>query len=489
MRRRLALLAAFCAFVCLLLFATPFVLYVRHSYLSDVDHLAQVNAQIMASAVHHHEAGDEALITSVAKEQVSEARVVVSMGPGQVYGQTTPCVLRAGADAGPETRTSWCGSSRVAVVATHSRHDRPAWVAVAVETSGQWHSLLLVGGSVIAGLIVLPLAAVFLAERLGRSIVQPVDRLVAAAARLSNGDLSARVRPEGPSELRVMGETFNHLAGRVAHLMAREREASADLSHRLRTPVTALMLQAEALSDPDESRRLMESVTRLQGQLSAVIKEARGEACGASSATTDLNDVVIERVGFWLPLAQEQGRIWQVRTAPEAPRVAIGETDLAAVVDVLVENVLTHTPDHTPMTASTVMRSPSQVTLIVEDGGPGICDGRAAERGHSGRGSSGLGLDIARRTAESAGGRLRIGPGSRGGAQVEVVLPAVGPAAGTAVGTGAGVAPVARPDGAGGSARSEPVDARRPAPYVVRCALRRFRVGAGRINRAWRRPR
>lgn len=65
------------------------------------------------------------------------------------------------------------------------------------------------------------------------------------------------------------------------------------------------------------------------------------------------------------------------------------------------------------------------MVLVVEDAGPGIGNPAAVvERGHSRRDSTGLGLDIARRTAETAAGRLDIAPSALGGARIELTLPA-----------------------------------------------------------------
>lgn len=67
---------------------------------------------------------------------------------------------------------------------------------------------------------------------------------------------------------------------------------------------------------------------------------------------------------------------------------------------------MAHTPDGTPARI-TLTRSDNQVRIVVADKGPGIPLG-AGERGRSDRGSTGLGLDIARRCAEAAGGTLTL---------------------------------------------------------------------------------
>lgn len=87
--------------------------------------------------------------------------------------------------------------------------------------------------------------------------------------------------------------------------------------------------------------------------------------------------------------------------------------------------MFTHTPEGTPYRVALVAGTdPSTVELTVDDAGPGIPDtGAVLARGAMGAGSTGLGLDIARQGAESAGGRLAVTLGPMGGARVTLVLP------------------------------------------------------------------
>ena len=96
--------------------------------------------------------------------------------------------------------------------------------------------------------------AVVVADRLARTIVAPVRDLAATAERLGQGDLEARVEPAGPPEIVEVGHVLNRLAGRIGELLAAERELVADLSHRLRTPITALRLDADGLHDAGRTR-------------------------------------------------------------------------------------------------------------------------------------------------------------------------------------------------------------------------------------------
>jgi signal transduction histidine kinase len=101
-------------------------------------------------------------------------------------------------------------------------------------------------------------------------------------------------------------------------------------------------------------------------------------------------------------------------------RVAAG--DLGAALDALLGNVFAHTPEGTPFRVTVRPRPGGGAEVSVSDTGPGLPDA-AIERGRSGAGSTGLGLDIARRTAEASGGALRISSSAAG---TTVVL-ALGP--------------------------------------------------------------
>jgi signal transduction histidine kinase len=269
--------------------------------------------------------------------------------------------------------------------------------------------------------VALVVASVLLADRLARSVTRPMTALADASHRLGDGDLSARVDPEGPPEIADVGTAFNVLARRVEGLLHAEREDVADLAHRLRTPLTALRLQIDQVHDPRLRHQLAQSADGLARSLDQLIVEARRVAAPGSAAC-DAREVTIERAAFWQALADEQARRTRVDVPAGEVLVPVNGDELAAAIDVLVENVFVHTPDGTPYEIA-LTASDGAARLVIADAGPGFPHLDVVARGESGGSSTGLGLDIARRTAEHAGGRLVIGTAGTG--HVELVVPLV----------------------------------------------------------------
>uniref|UniRef100_A0AAU2JWV0 Signal transduction histidine-protein kinase/phosphatase MprB n=1 Tax=Streptomyces sp. NBC_00049 TaxID=2903617 RepID=A0AAU2JWV0_9ACTN len=299
-----------------------------------------------------------------------------------------------------------------------------------------WAVMLLLAVGLIGG-------SVLVADRLGAKVVRSSRKLAHASRTLGEGDLDTRVEPMGPRELRDAGVAFNAMAQRMTELLAIERELVADLSHRLRTPLTALHLASERMAGTPESARVEAAVRELETELQAIITAARtplavgpmghgmrsaetGTAqhttgAGPSGPRCETADVVRRRTAFWAVLAEQQNRTCSLDITQEPTAVSLSDDDVAAVVDALIGNIFSHTPAGTPFGVR-VVRTALAVELVVEDAGPGIPEpDRALSRGSS-TGSSGLGLDIARRAADVTGGSMRIARGPRGGALITVVF-------------------------------------------------------------------
>jgi len=212
---------------------------------------------------------------------------------------------------------------------------------------------------------------------------------------------------------------LNTLAGRVNEMLTEERESIADLSHRLRTPLTALRLQIEGVEPEEVRSRLAATLVRLEREVDQLIQRVRGERRRMGA---DLGAVVKQRGAFWSVLAAEQDRPVEVSIPDEPLPARATSDDLGAVVDALVGNVFAHTDPGIGFSIR-ARRNGRYGELSIVDQGPGFPPGKShLERGASGAGSTGLGLDIVRRTSEEAGGHMETGTAPGGGARVIVTF-------------------------------------------------------------------
>jgi signal transduction histidine kinase len=275
----------------------------------------------------------------------------------------------------------------------------------------------------VLGLLVL-LIAIVAADRLARRITAPLHELAHIANDMREGPLDTRAPGDGPPEVVALAVALNRLAARVRQLLASERDAVADLSHRLRTPVTALRLDTEFVSDPEVAERLRGHVTQLERTVDAIVHDARRPSRSTEMAapSCDAGRVVGERVAFWSALAEDQGRPLRLALPDRPLRARLDAADLSDVVDVLIDNVFAHTDDGVPLEIWVVPRADGAVVLTVEDAGSGLPSVDIINRGRSNAGSTGLGLDIVRRAALASGGSLELGRSRLGGALVRLVL-------------------------------------------------------------------
>ncbi|MFF8556762.1 ATP-binding protein [Streptomyces sp. NPDC015501] len=350
----------------------------------------------------------------------------LDIGTGRAAPEAVEAVRKAGRASVAEVDGGFAllqptalGTGEIAVVEVHVPDGE---VAKGVTTA--WLMLAGVGVALIVG-------SVAVADRLGVRMVRPAQRLAGAAQELGEGKLAARVPEEGPAELRSAAVAFNSMADQVVQLLANERELAADLSHRLRTPLTVLRLNAASLGEGPAAEQTRAAVRQLEHEVDTIIRTAREQRPQNQGppveAGCDASEVIRERMGFWSALAEDEGRETRVAGIGRTARIPVARAELAAALDALLGNVFRHTPAGTAF-AVDVHHSGDAVIVLVSDAGPGIADPKAAlARGGSGRagaggavGSTGLGLDIVRRVAESTGGDLRIGRSVLGGTEIRI---------------------------------------------------------------------
>ena len=166
--------------------------------------------------------------------------------------------------------------------------------------------------TIVFGVAALVAAAValVLAMALARRLARPLERIAAAAARIADGDLEARVPEEGPAELRALAASYNAMAARLAQQEAVRREFIINASHELRTPLTNLQGYLEALRDgvlpPDPATfdSLREEVDRLTRLAASLDVLAGAEGTHGVAREVDVGAIVASSADLVAPGAR-----------------------------------------------------------------------------------------------------------------------------------------------------------------------------------------
>ena len=275
-------------------------------------------------------------------------------------------------------------------------------------------------------------AAVVLALTLAHWVGRPLGRLEAAAEALGAGELGARTEPpKRPSEIRRLAERFNVMAARLENLIYDHRTVLADVSHQLRTPLSALrlrmeLLAEEATSDPAEFDAALDELARLARLVDGLLAVARAEHATASPEPVQVTGLLTERAEAWRPIAAERDVQLSVEAHDHLTALA-APGNLEQVIDNLVDNALTAAPQGGHVRLA-VRRSGHRTRVTVADDGPGMTAETmedAFRRFRTGRtAGTGLGLAIVHRLVTADGGEVSLSDTRGGGLTVTLDLPA-----------------------------------------------------------------
>ncbi|WP_207001864.1 sensor histidine kinase [Trinickia mobilis] len=292
--------------------------------------------------------------------------------------------------------------------------------------------------TVMPFLILVPVLLLVTAN-LVRKMFRPIASLAADIDRRGERELHPVNEGHLPSEVRPFVVAINRLLGRIDQAMEAQRRFVADAAHELRSPLTALSLQAERLAEAPMSAQARERLTVLRkgiergrSLLDQLLTLARAqstpESPGAPVSVLRVYRRVLEDL---MPLAEAKRIDIGVEGENDA-RVLVNEVDLIAVVRNLVDNAIRYTPERGRIDLSVTARD-RRAVLEIKDSGPGI---PAAERERvfdpfyrvlgSGEVGSGLGLSIVKTIADRLGADVRLAYAdepAQAGLSVTVLIP------------------------------------------------------------------
>jgi two-component system OmpR family sensor kinase len=271
-----------------------------------------------------------------------------------------------------------------------------------------------------------------------RRSLAPLERTRQQVAMRAVNDLSPLPDNELPDEVRPLVQEINLLFGRLDTAFDAQKAFVSNAAHELRSPLTALKLQAQALvRTGDEASRALaaarlnqgiERAIRLMNQLLVLARQESDGTAGTAMQRLNLQDLAQQAVADVLPLAQE--RPVDLGVVPSSPAWVRGDADaLLILLRNLLENAIKYTPPNGQIDVSVQSRG-SGAYLSVEDSGPGIA---LADRTHvferffrttqANASGSGLGLAIAQAIAERHHASLALDRSERlGGLKVELVF-------------------------------------------------------------------
>ncbi|MEU5312663.1 HAMP domain-containing sensor histidine kinase [Streptomyces sp. NPDC021562] len=297
-----------------------------------------------------------------------------------------------------------------------------------------WLVLAAVGLAVLA-------AASLIGFALARSITRPVQALERATAQLAEGRITdPPATGHGPPELRRLTASFTRTATRLQHLLQAQQAFASDVSHQLKTPLTALRLRLEnfephlAPCAQDSLDQALGELERLSRMVQGLLTLARLENTEIRAEPADLNAVVSGRADIWTAFADEQQVGIRVTGGTSVPVLAVPGA-LEQIIDNLLSNALRVSAPGTVVTLAVMTapargaRTPAMAELHVIDQGPGMTEAerhRAFDRfwraPHADHDGTGLGLPLVRHLTRAGGGEVTLEAAPGGGLDAVVRL-------------------------------------------------------------------
>ena len=253
-----------------------------------------------------------------------------------------------------------------------------------------------------------------------RRMARPMDNLIDAAQRIESGDYSAQVPEWGPPDIRSVARAFNSMSARLKTMDEQRRSFLADVTHELRTPLSVIRGQAEAINDglyPADSAHLAPildataTLDRLVEDLRTLVLTDAGNLVLHKEAT-DVGALVRDTVESFRPQAESRGVSLSTEIPVNLPTIEVDPARIRQVIGNLLSNAIRHTPSGGSVRVAESMAGDT-LSISVEDDGEGIPPDllpHVFERFVKAPMStgSGLGLAIAHDIVTAHGGQITV---------------------------------------------------------------------------------
>ena len=399
--RAVRMIVSVVAVVCVLM-GLPGAFFASASVWASEQRSLEVQSQLIVHSIDRRRAAGEDTDATVLASLVSEQ--AKSRGGALAYRIKIP-------DTNLVTGGSAISGRTVTAVASS-----PSGVSVQLTSSASgalrriaWVCALFGGGMALSMAI-----GWLMARSLSRDLSAPLIYLAAQAEQIGSGGVRARMESSGIEEIDLVSEELARTGERMAGRLAAERQAAADASHQLRTPLTALSMRLEEIelisSEEDvraEARTCLEQVERMTNVVTELLDVSK-RSSGQTEAIHIL-EVFNTAREEWEDQFEAAGRSLIFLDEAERPILA-DAGKLGQVLATLIENSLRYGDGATRVWAH-AGSSKRGIVIEVSDEGEGIDESLAPdifEKGVSGHGSTGIGLALAHDLAQAMGGRLEL---------------------------------------------------------------------------------
>lgn len=278
--------------------------------------------------------------------------------------------------------------------------------------SVQW----LATGSLVVTVGIALIGGVMAARITARKLAEPLRAVTERAAAMGAGDYLSPWPHSGIDDVDQVADALAEANAEVALRLERESRLVGDVSHQLRSRLTAIHLRFDELtlhSDPAvvaEAEAGLDQVERLAEEMDQMIAAARSDE-DEPDGRSDAEAVTRALIDHFAPAFRAAGRRVVVQVDGDDVReVACRPGRLREAMSVLIDNALRHGAGTCTITLADLALA-DMVRILVTDEGRGVDDGMAREiflRGFSGSSRSGFGLSLARALIEADGGRLDL---------------------------------------------------------------------------------